>query len=280
MPPPASKRSWMPPKTTIVPILPWPRRGNRLRHWRDRRNCGWLRSPALVGRPVAELPPLLPKPLPATVRQPARQRQNRFDFAPRRHHGEPLARRSGRKEFGFSARGILSGCDDQRTGRVCPPSMSVNCSSTAAAYRRRCAAVHLPIFDAGPAQGALRSEPGCNRFGRGELPRDAGQRRARCRDPGRHPRADFGAAHAARDRGRRRPAAARAARRHASGRASRTRARELAATESWMEQRDALLQLDAAALSADIALQRALGGGYESPQELADTHSTATTTTP
>ncbi|HWJ34706.1 MAG TPA: efflux transporter outer membrane subunit [Steroidobacteraceae bacterium] len=38
---------------------------------------------------------------------------------------------------------------------------------------------------------------------------------------------------------------------------------ELTATESWIEQRDALLQLDAAALSADIGLQRALGGGYE-----------------
>src|SRR3984893_4118235 len=43
---------------------------------------------------------------------------------------------------------------------------------------------------------------------------------------------------------------------------------ELTATESWMEQRDALLQLDAAALSADIALQRALGGGYDSPPNL------------
>lgn len=41
---------------------------------------------------------------------------------------------------------------------------------------------------------------------------------------------------------------------------------ELTATESWIEQRDSLLQLDAAALSADIALQRALGGGYENPQ--------------
>jgi outer membrane protein, multidrug efflux system len=41
---------------------------------------------------------------------------------------------------------------------------------------------------------------------------------------------------------------------------------ELNATESLIEQRDAMLQLDAAALSADIALQRALGGGYESPQ--------------
>jgi outer membrane protein, multidrug efflux system len=55
---------------------------------------------------------------------------------------------------------------------------------------------------------------------------------------------------------------------------------ELTATESWIIQRDALLQLDAAALSADIALQRALGGGYESPQEIANFHSTATTTTP
>ena len=55
---------------------------------------------------------------------------------------------------------------------------------------------------------------------------------------------------------------------------------ELTATESWIEQRDALLQLDAAAVSADIALQRALGGGYESPQRIANSHSTATTTTP
>ncbi len=37
---------------------------------------------------------------------------------------------------------------------------------------------------------------------------------------------------------------------------------ELSATESLIEQRDALLQLDAAAVSTDIGLQRALGGGY------------------
>ena len=55
---------------------------------------------------------------------------------------------------------------------------------------------------------------------------------------------------------------------------------ELLATESWIEQRDALLQLDAAALIADIALQRALGGGYESPQKFANSHSNAATTTP
>jgi outer membrane protein TolC len=41
---------------------------------------------------------------------------------------------------------------------------------------------------------------------------------------------------------------------------------ELTATESWIDQRDALLQLDAAALSSDIGLQRALGGGYERDQ--------------
>ena len=53
---------------------------------------------------------------------------------------------------------------------------------------------------------------------------------------------------------------------------------ELTATQAWMQQRDALLQLDAAALSADIALQRALGGGYENPQRLANSHSTVTAT--
>ena len=52
---------------------------------------------------------------------------------------------------------------------------------------------------------------------------------------------------------------------------------ELSATQSWLEQRDALLQLDAAALSADIALQRALGGGYESPQKLVNSHATVST---
>jgi len=41
---------------------------------------------------------------------------------------------------------------------------------------------------------------------------------------------------------------------------------ELTATESWIVQRDALLQLDAAAVSSDIGLQRALGGGYERDQ--------------
>ena len=38
---------------------------------------------------------------------------------------------------------------------------------------------------------------------------------------------------------------------------------ELAAAQSLIEQRDALVQLDAASVSADIGLKRALGGGYE-----------------
>src|SRR6202035_1050042 len=42
---------------------------------------------------------------------------------------------------------------------------------------------------------------------------------------------------------------------------------ELTATESWLEQRDQLLQLDSAALSSDIGLQRALGGGYQRNQK-------------
>jgi outer membrane protein, multidrug efflux system len=37
---------------------------------------------------------------------------------------------------------------------------------------------------------------------------------------------------------------------------------QLVAGNDWIAQRDALLQLDAAALSHDIGLQRALGGGY------------------
>ena len=52
---------------------------------------------------------------------------------------------------------------------------------------------------------------------------------------------------------------------------------ELMATQSWIDQRDGLIQLDSAALSADIALQRALGGGYQTP---ALARSSSTTATP
>lgn len=55
---------------------------------------------------------------------------------------------------------------------------------------------------------------------------------------------------------------------------------ELTATATWLQQGDALVQLDSAALSADIALQRALGGGYESPQTPANSHLNGMTITP
>jgi multidrug efflux system outer membrane protein len=77
-----------------------------------------------------------------------------------------------------------------------------------------------------------------------------------------------------------------AARQHRASAAARVRqgvidARvELQATESWIDQRDALMQLDAAAMSADIGLQRALGGGYGSPPELANSNLTPTKATP
>ena len=55
---------------------------------------------------------------------------------------------------------------------------------------------------------------------------------------------------------------------------------ELAATEALIQQRDALLQLDAAAVTADIGLQRALGGGYQSAQRFANSPMPSTTMTP
>ncbi|MDP8983675.1 MAG: efflux transporter outer membrane subunit [Pseudomonadota bacterium] len=55
---------------------------------------------------------------------------------------------------------------------------------------------------------------------------------------------------------------------------------ELTATEALLQQRDALLQLDAAAVAADIALQRALGGGYLSAQKLAASASPSTKASP
>lgn len=55
---------------------------------------------------------------------------------------------------------------------------------------------------------------------------------------------------------------------------------ELNAAQVLLEQRDALSQLDAQALSADIGLQRALGGGYEGSQEFSNSPSSAKQSTP
>jgi len=53
----------------------------------------------------------------------------------------------------------------------------------------------------------------------------------------------------------------------------------LTATDAWIQQRDELLKLDAAALSADIDLQRALGGGYEPPTQPAAPRTVSNSTT-
>jgi multidrug efflux system outer membrane protein len=53
----------------------------------------------------------------------------------------------------------------------------------------------------------------------------------------------------------------------------------LTATDAWIQQRDELLKLDAAALSADIDLQRALGGGYEPPAQPAAQRTASNSTT-
>ena len=55
---------------------------------------------------------------------------------------------------------------------------------------------------------------------------------------------------------------------------------ELTAAGVFLQQRDALLQLDAQALSADIGLQRALGGGYDAQHETPNSPSSPKQNTP
>ncbi len=50
----------------------------------------------------------------------------------------------------------------------------------------------------------------------------------------------------------------------------------LSAALALIEEQDAMIRIDASALSADIGLQRALGGGYGNPQRVADVHSNST----
>ena len=50
----------------------------------------------------------------------------------------------------------------------------------------------------------------------------------------------------------------------------------LSAALALIDEQDAMIRIDASALSADIGLQRALGGGYGNPQRAADVHSNST----
>jgi NodT family efflux transporter outer membrane factor (OMF) lipoprotein len=231
---------------------------------------------ALVGRSTAELPPLQPKPLPATSGNlPDNVRidliSRRADITASRWRVEAAERNldSARAEFfpdvSINALAGLSAIDVSKLleyGSRVPQAM---------------VAVHLPIFDAGRLkaryganQAAIDSAVASYQDTLVSAARDVATQAAT--------RAQISAQRT------QRVIEVDAALQLRSTAAARVRQgitdsrSELAATESWIEQRDALLQLDAAALASDVALQRALGGGYESPQELANSHPIATAT--
>jgi outer membrane protein, multidrug efflux system len=233
---------------------------------------------ALVGRSMAELPALQARPLPAVsdnlpddVKIDLISR--RADITASRWRVEAAERNldSARAEFfpDVTING-LAGLSSIDVGKLLEYGSRVPQAS---------AAIHLPIFDSGrlkarygASQAAIDSAVASYQDTLVSAARDVATQAST--------RAQIAAQRTQRllevDAARRLQSSA-AARVRQGVTDSRT---ELTATQSWIDQRDALLQLDAAALSADIALQRALGGGYESPQKIANSHSTATTSTP
>jgi multidrug efflux system outer membrane protein len=232
---------------------------------------------ALVGRSIAELPALQAKPLPALsgnlpddVKIDLISRRADITASRWRVEAAEKNRDSARAEF-FPDLTInaLLGLSSINAGKLLEYGSRVP---------QAAAAVHLPIFDAGrlkarygATQAAIDTAVASYQDTVVSAARDVATQAST--------RAQIAAQRT------QRLIAVDAARQLTHSAAARvtqgiTDARtELTATESWIEQRDALLQLDAAALSADIALQRALGGGYESPQKLANSDSTATATT-
>jgi multidrug efflux system outer membrane protein len=233
---------------------------------------------ALIGCSVAALPPLQGKPLPAVSgRLPENVKidliARRADITASRWRVEAAerSRDSARAEFypDVSVNALL-GVQSVDVGKLLEYGSRVPAAS---------AAIHLPIFDAGrlkarygAASAAIDSAVSGYRETVVAAARDVASQASTLQQIAAQRSQRLMEVDAT---DRLRSSAAARVRQEVTD--SRT---ELTATESWVEQRDALLQLDAAALSADIALQRALGGGYESPQESANTRSTATTTTP
>jgi outer membrane protein, multidrug efflux system len=229
---------------------------------------------ALVGRSIAELPALQPKPLPApSGNLPDDVKidliSRRADITASRWRVEAAERNldSARAEFypDVSINALL-GLSSIDVGKLLEYGSRVPQAG---------AAIHLPIFDAGrlkarygATQAAIDSAVASYQDTLVSAARDVAVQATT--------RAQIAAQRT------QRVIEVDAARQLRSSAAARVRQEitdwrpELTATETWLEQRDALLQLDAAALSADIALQRALGGGYESPQKIADIHSTTT----
>ncbi len=233
---------------------------------------------ALVGRSASELPPLQPQSLPALAAElPDDVRidliSRRADITASRWRVEAAEKglAGARAEFypDVSINALL-GLSSIDVGKLLEYGSRVPQAS---------AAIHLPIFDSGrlkarygASQAAIDSAVADYRDTLVSAARDVATQATN--------RAQLAAQRT------QRAVAVEAALQLQSSAAARVRqgitdARsELAATESLIEQRDALLQLDAAALAADIALQRALGGGYQSPPELANIHSTRDATTP
>jgi hypothetical protein len=142
------------------------------------------------------------KPLPASFPPAARQRENRPDRAPRRHHGEPLARGGGAAESGGGARRILSGHQHQCARSDCPAIDVGKLLEYGSRVPQAGAALHLPIFDAGGSRRAIAARRrrcdaavAAYQDRRWSMPRAMWRRR-------RDARADRGAARAALDRGR------------------------------------------------------------------------------
>jgi multidrug efflux system outer membrane protein len=232
---------------------------------------------ALVGRSMAELPALQAKPLPA-VSGPLPDDvkidliSRRADITASRWRVEAAERNldSARADFFPDVTiNALLGLSSIDAGKLLEYGSRVP---------QAAAAIHLPIFDAGRLKA---------RYGAGQAAIDSAVANYQDTLVGAARDVALQATSRAQLVSQRTQRALEvdAARRLRGSAAARVRQEitdwrpELTATESWIEQRDALLQLDAAALAADIALQRALGGGYESPQKLANSHS-ATTTTP
>ncbi len=216
---------------------------------------------ALIGRSAGELPPLVAKPLPAI--SPALPDDVRIDLIARRAditasrwrvEAAEKSRESARAEF-FPDVSInaLAGVQSIDVTTLINYASRVPTAS---------AAIHLPLFDAGrlkarygASQAAVDSAVASYRETVVGAARDvatqastlaqlAAQRTQRA--------IELDAALELR--------ASAAARVRQGVADSRT---ELAAAQSLIEQRDALLQLDAASVSADIGLKRALGGGYD-----------------
>jgi multidrug efflux system outer membrane protein len=221
---------------------------------------------ALVGSSPEQLPTLTPRPLPAAdsgipdnVRLDLIAR--RADLAASRWRVEAAQknREAARAEFypDISINALI-GLQSRDIGKLLLYDSRVPQFG---------AAVHLPIFDAGRLQA---------RYGASQAMLDAAV--AAYRDTLVSAAREVATQAASRaqilaERAQRQVEVDAAARLRA-GAAARARQgltdlrEELTADQSWLDQRDALIQLDAAALASDIGLQRALGGGYEKDDTL------------